>query len=60
MRGRINFGGGALSRSTLLKKLNKENYKGAANEFKKWIHADGSVKRGLVRRRFAEERLFKA
>ena len=34
-----NLGGGALERSTLLKKLNKRDYKGAAKQFDVWVKA---------------------
>lgn len=44
--------------STLLKKLNAHDYDGAALEFPKWVHADGLVLKGLVRRRAAEQALF--
>lgn len=54
----FNLGAGALAESTLLKKLNKGNYKGAAREFGKWDHAGGVVLAGLTRRRHAEAALF--
>lgn len=54
----FNLGGGALAESTLLKKLNKGNYKGAQKEFGKWVHAGGEVLPGLVKRRAAEAALF--
>lgn len=47
-----------LGESTLLRKLNAGDYKGAAAEFLKWIKNDGKVMRGLVRRRAAEVCLF--
>lgn len=53
-----NLGEGNLSRSTLLKKLNRGDYKGAANEFLKWNRAGGKVLNGLVRRRSRERELF--
>ncbi|PSO51060.1 MAG: hypothetical protein BRC33_01555 [Cyanobacteria bacterium SW_9_44_58] len=53
-----NVGIGALSRSTLLEKLNRGNYEGAQKEFKKWTHAGGRELEGLVKRRKAEARLF--
>jgi lysozyme len=53
-----NLGAGALAESTLLRKLNNGNYRGAAEEFKKWDHAGGEVLAGLLRRRNAEARLF--
>jgi GH24 family phage-related lysozyme (muramidase) len=54
----FNLGGGALQKSTLLKKLNAKDYDGAAKEFKKWNRADGKVIAGLVKRRKAEAELF--
>ncbi|MBI4781435.1 MAG: glycoside hydrolase family protein [Oscillatoriophycideae cyanobacterium NC_groundwater_1537_Pr4_S-0.65um_50_18] len=55
----FNLGEGALKRSTLLKKLNSEDYEGAAREFDRWIHGDGKVLPGLVIRRDKEEALFR-
>lgn len=55
-----NLGLGNLSKSTLLKKLNRYDFDGARNELLKWVyHNDpkngGKVKsRGLIRRRHAE------
>lgn len=54
----FNVGLGALKRSTLLKKLNKGDRKGAAKEFKRWNKGGGRVLKGLVRRRAAERELF--
>lgn len=54
----FNLGSGALAESTLLKKLNKHDYKGAQAEFGKWVYAGGRVLAGLVRRRKAEAALF--
>lgn len=54
----FNVGGGALRKSTLLKKLNSKDYTGAADEFAKWNKAGGQVLKGLVRRRKAERALF--
>lgn len=48
-----------LGDSTLLRKLNARDYDGAALEFRKWNKNDGKVMRGLVRRRAAEECLFR-
>lgn len=53
-----NLGGGALERSTLLKKLNRGDYKGAAKQFDVWINADGKRVQGLVSRRADERRMF--
>ena len=53
-----NIGTGAFSKSTLLKKLNAQDYVGAAGEFEKWNKAGGNVIAGLTRRRQAEKALF--
>jgi len=47
------------SESTLLRKLNAEDYEGAANEFKNWRMAGGVVAPGLVTRRSQETNIFK-
>lgn len=49
---------GGLPKSTLLKKLNKGDFDGAAREFDLWNKAGGTVYKGLVRRRAAERALF--
>ena len=54
-----NLGIGNLKRSTLLRKLNREDYEGAAREFKRWNRAGGKVYRGLTSRRLEEEELFR-
>ena len=53
-----NLGATNLSNSTLLRKLNSKDYKGAAVEFPKWNKAGGKVMAGLTRRRLAEQELF--
>jgi lysozyme len=53
-----NIGIGNLRSSTLLKKLNKRDYKGAAAEFDRWVYAGGKVLSGLVERRKKEKQLF--
>lgn len=53
-----NIGSGAFKDSTLLKKLNKGDYQGAADQFLAWKKAGGKVLPGLVRRREAERALF--
>lgn len=53
-----NLGETNLANSTLLKKLNKGDYKGAADQFLVWNKAGGKVMKGLVRRREAERALF--
>lgn len=54
----FNCGAGALAQSTLLKKLNAEDYAGAAAEFSRWSRAGGKALEGLTRRRAAERALF--
>lgn len=53
-----NIGAGNFVTSTLLKKLNSEDYAGAALEFSRWNKAGGKVMSGLTRRRSAEALLF--
>ena len=53
-----NVGPDAFKNSTLLKKLNDGDKKGAANEFDKWIHQKGKKLNGLVDRRKREKDLF--
>lgn len=53
-----NVGSGAFAKSTLLRKLNAEDFVGASAEFKRWNKAGGKVLKGLVRRRKAEQELF--
>lgn len=54
----FNVGKGAFARSTLLKKLNQGDYKGAADELLRWDKAGGKSLRGLTRRREAERKMF--
>jgi lysozyme len=54
----FNAGRGALLGSTLLRKVNAEDFEGAAAQFGLWVHAGGEVVPGLVRRRTAEAALF--
>lgn len=53
-----NCGAGSLKSSTLLKLLNKGDYKGAAGQFEKWTKGGGKVLPGLVKRRKEEKELF--
>jgi hypothetical protein len=55
-----NAGGGNLAKSTLLRKLNAGDYDGAAAEFDKWVSSKGQRLNGLIRRRNAEEALFRS
>lgn len=54
----FNVGAGNLRKSTLLKKLNARDYRGAAEQFALWNKAAGKVMPGLVRRRAEERALF--
>lgn len=53
-----NIGFAAFSTSTLLRKLNAGDYKGAADQFDRWVFSKGSKVRGLATRRAAEKELF--
>ncbi len=53
-----NVGAENFSTSTLLRKLNDGDYKGAAKEFGRWVKDDGVVMAGLVKRRERERQLF--
>jgi lysozyme len=53
-----NVGTSALGGSTLLKKLNAGDPRGASDEFIKWDHVKGKVVPGLLNRRHAERALF--
>lgn len=54
----FNVGGGALAKSTLLRKLNAGDCHGAATEFPKWNKAGGRVLPGLTKRRAYEREHF--
>lgn len=55
----FNLGAGALRRSTLRMRLNRdEDRLSVADEFRKWTRAGGHVLPGLIRRREAERELF--
>lgn len=54
----FNAGRGHFMQSTLLRKVNNEDFAGAAAQFALWVHAGGEVVAGLVRRRKAEADLF--
>lgn len=53
-----NVGLEAFRNSTMLRKINAGDIKGAAKEFDRWVYSNGSKLRGLVRRREDEKRLF--
>jgi lysozyme len=54
----FNLGSNNLRNSTLLKKLNTNDRAGAAEQFSRWVRADGNILPGLVKRRAAEQKLF--
>jgi lysozyme len=54
----FNIGVGNFKKSSVLVFTNKKNFKGAAEKFGLWIHSNGKLSKGLVRRRAAEARLF--
>ena len=53
-----NLGGGALQRSTLRRKINREEHTEVPEQFMRWVWAGGRKLRGLVRRREAEAGLY--
>lgn len=56
----FNLGGGALQRSTLRRKVNREEHDEVPREFLRWVWAGGRKLRGLIRRREAEGELYQA
>lgn len=54
----FNVGLSAFAKSTLLRKFNAGDVRGAAAEFDRWVYASGKKMRGLERRRAAERALF--
>ena len=54
----FNIGAKKFRGSTLLRKLNDGDYKGAADELLRWTKAGGRELSGLVKRRKAERSLF--
>lgn len=53
----FNLGTGNLQASTLRKKINAKDVKGARQELQKWVRGGGKVLPGLVRRRASEAAL---
>jgi lysozyme len=53
-----NIGASAFSQSTLVKKLNANDIRGAADQFDVWVNAGGKRMQGLVNRRAKEKSLF--
>ena len=54
----FNLGAGALQRSTLRRKVNREEHGAVPGEFRRWVWAGGRKLKGLVRRREAEAELY--
>jgi lysozyme len=54
----FNCGGGNYQASTLRKRVNDEDWEGAAEQFGRWVYAGAVRLPGLVRRRAAERDLF--
>lgn len=50
----FNVGEGAFQKSTLLRKLNREDYDAVPRELMKWVNGGGKRLQGLVNRRAAE------
>jgi len=56
----FNLGAGALQRSTLRRKVNREEHEDVPPEFLKWVWAGGKKLKGLVKRRNAEALAYSA
>lgn len=56
----FHYNTGAIARATLTRRHIAGDYAGAATEFARWNRAGGRVLRGLVRRRAAEAKLYRA
>ncbi len=54
----FNLGAGALQRSTLRRKVNREDHCAVPGEFRRWVRAGGRKLKGLIRRREAEAELY--
>ncbi len=54
----FNLGCGALQRSTLRRKVNREDHAQVPREFMKWVTSGGRKLRGLITRRQAEAQLY--
>lgn len=53
-----NLGGGAFQRSTLRRKINREEHADVPEQFMRWVWAGGRKLNGLIRRRKAEAALY--
>ncbi len=54
----FNLGSGALQRSTLRRKVNREEHHEVPEQLMRWVWAGGRKLKGLVRRRAAEAELY--
>ena len=54
----FNCGAKNLEKSTLLKLINEGDFETADKEFAKWVKGGGHILKGLVKRRYAEAKLF--
>ena len=54
----FNVGESAFKNSTLLKKLNSGDYRGAADQFTRWVYDNNVFVQGLYNRRVDEKALF--
>jgi len=54
----FNLGSGALQRSTLRHKVNREEHEEVPEQFMRWVWAGGRKLKGLIRRREAEATLY--
>lgn len=54
----FNLGSGPLQRSTLRRKVNREEHADVPAEFMKWVWAGGKKLKGLIRRRTAESLMY--
>ena len=53
----FNLGAGRLQTSTLRRRLNQQDWQGAALELRRWVYGGGRVLQGLVNRREVESTL---
>ena len=54
----FNLGAGALRRSTLRRKVNRQEHSEVPAELMKWIYVNGRKSPGLIKRRQAEAMLY--
>jgi len=54
----FNLGAGALQRSTLRRKVNREEHADVPAQLRRWVWAAGRKLKGLIRRRNAEARFY--